>query len=92
VLPAAGLVTVSEGTAIANAPLVALIVGPDVRRVMRTSAVFVVGPVTAQLKRPVLETTVRNWNVLPPSRDRSTRIDELERRLLVQVMGSYVPV
>ena len=61
-------------------------------RVTRTWAALVAGPVTTQLKVPVFDTIVRNWYVLPPSRDSSICADQKVDRLLVQVIASDVPV
>ena len=70
--PAAGPVTVSDGVAIANAPLVPLAATGSVT-VTRATRPRESGPVATQAKLPVLGAAAASVsNVLPPSRLSST--------------------
>ena len=89
---AAGPVTINDGTAIANVPLVAF-ASPGPLMLTRTRAAAVAGPVTTQAKLPVLgRPSARVWNVLPPSRLSSILAVELAAgRLVDQVIDADAP-
>ena len=90
-VPAAGPVTVSDGVAIANVPLVPLSAKGSVA-VTRTMTAAESGPVTTQAKLPVLgAAAARVSNVLPPSRLSSMRTGEAAGKFVDQVIASGVP-
>src|SRR3954470_24880518 len=89
--PGAGPVTARTGVTTPKAPLAPLaVVGPVAVR--RTRAAAVSGPVTVQVKLPVLGAAAASVsNEPPPSRLSSTSTVALGGRLSVQAMASDVP-